>query len=388
MEREFTRSQLYDLVWSQPIRLIAADLGFSNVALAKHCKKLNVPVPGRGYWARKAAGRPINRVSLPLRFPGASDRTGRDAYHSYSLNRAEEYAEMIIPPEPFFDEELSALRQRVTKLVGKIRHFRDFQLSHQLVAKLLEHDEERRADYKRSPISLYAPKYDDGVERRRLLIINTLFLTARRLGCRASMSTSRYLQNYGSDGQLGLQIGESYVGFTIEPLKSKHGDRRERLVMAFSRPEIADAKSQWSDVDGRLESRLTEIVVEMLVSAEVAYRRSLVTKRQWLIDRKAESQAELVRRRIQVEQEAGERQERLARERVGRLLTQAKMIERADRIRAYATAIVSRADRISASAEQVARWAAWARQEADRIDPSLNGTLVAEIAKLSKTDAT
>ncbi|MBS4083713.1 MAG: hypothetical protein KGZ73_09205 [Rhizobiales bacterium] len=216
MERVFTRSQLYDLVWSQPIRSIAVDLGISNVALAKHCKKLSIPVPGRGYWARKAAGRPTNRAALPARFPGASDRTSRDANHTYSFNRVEEYAGMAIPPEPTFDEELPALRQLVAKLVGKVPHVRDFQSSHQLVAKLLEHDEERRADYRRSPISLYAPKYDDGIERRRLLIINTLFLAARRLGCRASMSTSRYIQSYGSDRQLGLQIGESYVCFTIE----------------------------------------------------------------------------------------------------------------------------------------------------------------------------
>lgn len=388
MEREFTRTELYELVWSQPITTLSAEIGISNVALAKHCKKLSIPVPGRGYWARKAAGRPAERAALPPRFPGASDRTGRDAYHTYSFNRVEVYVEMKIPPEPTFDEELPELRQRVAKLVGKVRHIRDFQTTHQLVAKHLEHDEERRADYKRSPISLYAPKYDDGVERRRLLIINTLFVAARRLGCRTSMNTSRYMQNYGSERQLGLQIGESYVGFSIEPLKPRPGDRRERLVLALSRPEIADAKSQWSDEDGRLESRLTEIVVEILVSAEVAYRRSLIARRQRLIDRKNEAQAELVRRQIQAEQEERERQERLARERVGRLLTQAKMLERADRIRAYAVAIVAHADRVDASAEQVAQWAAWARSEADRIDPSLNGVVAGEIALLAKRTAT
>jgi hypothetical protein len=257
-----------------------------------------------------------------------------------------------------------------------------------LVAKHLEHDEERRTDYKRSPISLYEPKYDGGIERRRLLIINTLFQAAARLGCRASMSTSRYIQNFGSDRQLSLKIGESYVGFTLEPLKSKNRGRKESLSLSFTRSSIGDEKSQWSDEDGRLESKLTEILIEILVTAEVSYRRSLITKRQWLIDRKTEAKTELLRRQIQAEQEARECEERLARERVGRLLTQAKMIERADRIRTYATVIVSRADRINASAEQVAQWAAWARQEADRIDPSLNGTLVAEIAELPKPAAT
>ncbi|MBX3121570.1 MAG: hypothetical protein KF854_00750 [Nitrospira sp.] len=387
MEREFTRFELYELVWSQPMTALSAEAGISNVALAKHCKKLNVPVPGRGYWARMAAGQPIDKPVLPLRFPGASDRTGGDPYRTYSFNRVEEYAEIAIPPEPIFEEEISALRQRVSKLVGRVRHARDFQSVHPLVAKHLEHDEERRADYKRSPISLYQPKYDGGIERRRLLIINTLFQAAARLGCRASMSTSRYVDYYGSDRQLGLKIAESYVGFTIEPLKSKNKGR-ESLSLSFTRSSTGDEKSQWSDEDGRLESKLTEILIEMLVTAEVSYRRSLVAKRQWLIDRKSEAQTELVRRQLQADREAREREQRLARERVGRLLTQAKMIERADRIRTYATAIVSRADRIGASAEQVAQWAAWARQEADRIDPSRNGTLEAEIAELPKATAT
>ena len=35
-----------------PMRTPAKDYGVSDVALAKTCRKLLVPVPGRGYWAR------------------------------------------------------------------------------------------------------------------------------------------------------------------------------------------------------------------------------------------------------------------------------------------------------------------------------------------------
>jgi hypothetical protein len=31
---------------------IAPDFGMSDVAFAKHCKRLNVPIPWRGYWQR------------------------------------------------------------------------------------------------------------------------------------------------------------------------------------------------------------------------------------------------------------------------------------------------------------------------------------------------
>jgi hypothetical protein len=41
--------------------------GFSDVRLGKVCKALWVPVPGRGYWAKKDAGRPTRkRPPLPL----------------------------------------------------------------------------------------------------------------------------------------------------------------------------------------------------------------------------------------------------------------------------------------------------------------------------------
>jgi hypothetical protein len=49
---------------------IAQSFGISDVALAKQCKKANIPVPNRGYWARKQAGKSVIQVALPPRFPG------------------------------------------------------------------------------------------------------------------------------------------------------------------------------------------------------------------------------------------------------------------------------------------------------------------------------
>jgi len=51
-----TREDLYELVWSKPLIEFAQDLGLSDVAVPKRRRKLGVPVPGRGYWARVAAG--------------------------------------------------------------------------------------------------------------------------------------------------------------------------------------------------------------------------------------------------------------------------------------------------------------------------------------------
>lgn len=63
--RSMTREELHELVWSQPMRTLAASMGISDVALAKRCRAANVPVPPRGWWARKDAGKPVKIEPLP-----------------------------------------------------------------------------------------------------------------------------------------------------------------------------------------------------------------------------------------------------------------------------------------------------------------------------------
>jgi ankyrin repeat protein len=54
---QYDREKLYDNVWSQPMRILAQHCGVSDVYLARVCRLLRVPLPGRGYWAKKAAGK-------------------------------------------------------------------------------------------------------------------------------------------------------------------------------------------------------------------------------------------------------------------------------------------------------------------------------------------
>ena len=61
------REDLYELVWSKPMLELAKDFGISDVALAKRCRGLGIPVPGRGYWARVEAGQTPHRPVLPKR---------------------------------------------------------------------------------------------------------------------------------------------------------------------------------------------------------------------------------------------------------------------------------------------------------------------------------
>jgi hypothetical protein len=63
-EITYEREKLYAEVWEEPVLRVALRYGISNVGLAKICRRLSVPLPPRGYWARIQAGRKLRRPPL------------------------------------------------------------------------------------------------------------------------------------------------------------------------------------------------------------------------------------------------------------------------------------------------------------------------------------
>jgi hypothetical protein len=63
---QYDRAQLYEKVWSEPMRILAQHYGVSDVYLARVCRLLRIPLPGLGYWAKKSAGKTTKkRPPLP-----------------------------------------------------------------------------------------------------------------------------------------------------------------------------------------------------------------------------------------------------------------------------------------------------------------------------------
>jgi hypothetical protein len=56
---KYNREELYQKVWDSPVQIVAKDFGMSDVGLAKICRKLFVPLTGRGYRAKNAVGKKV-----------------------------------------------------------------------------------------------------------------------------------------------------------------------------------------------------------------------------------------------------------------------------------------------------------------------------------------
>lgn len=74
MSRTFSRREFYDLVWSKPMTHLAKEFALSDVALHKICRKHGIPNPPLGWWAKRAAGKPVKQTPLPKVKSGDIDR--------------------------------------------------------------------------------------------------------------------------------------------------------------------------------------------------------------------------------------------------------------------------------------------------------------------------
>lgn len=390
----FTRQELYDLVWSEPMAQLAKKFGLSDVGLAKACRRVVVPVPERGYWAKLRAGKQVIRMPLPPRGLGMPDRIeiGKNASTWSGAVTNEQINEEASSP-PVFPEEISDLTARVRKMVGKVTVPKTMARSHRLIAKLLEEDGHRHQKQQESPYwSWNKPLFGTSFERRRLRILNAIFLALERCGMKPSTR--------GQDvRELSVQVGEQHVHFTLDRIASrgrssqavssggKSMPERMRLQIPSWRHD-APVRETWEDGDGeKLEDRLEDIVAGLVVAGELQYREWRQRQHEWAIERKAELEEEARRRKEEAERRERERRIQAEKARIERLLNEALALRQATDIRAYVEAV--RAANASAAnplpQEKVETWAAWALAEADRIDPVRSGRFLEQ--QVSRAEA-
>jgi hypothetical protein len=271
-----TREQLYELVWSQPMHKLGKQIGISDVAIAKRCRKLGIPVPRRGYWNRLHARKKVSKAALHPRDLG----TINEAEFSGTLT---DELRALITGQPGVaavqDDDIETLAARFRKRLGKVAAPRDFSSTHPAVAKLLQEDEAIRQEAAKRSYYWKEPQFDTPLETRRLRIINALFLAAASVGGGGSVRGERA-------AELHLNIGALHIGFGLEPREQArsrgitpgrggNGKNGNALRITLTRRNLpAGVATRWEDSKGApLERQLTSILVGMAVAGEHSRRK-------------------------------------------------------------------------------------------------------------------
>jgi hypothetical protein len=377
MVKRLSRKELYELVWSEPMKILAPRFGISDVALKKACARAEIPTPGLGHWAKKAARKSTSRVALAERPPGMDDEVlvgkGTGYWHS---GWSEEELLAALPPPPEFEEPIERVRERVAKTVGKLTVPREVRLWHPAIDKLLKEDEHRRERQRASsyPSSWDAPLFDTPLERRRLRVLNSLALATGMMNGKLAISDRE-------GRSIHFSFYQRQVGIRLDRLRrakrrghaasSPEADEAKLSLSILESPHSENERIAWQDDEqGKVETRITEIAIQIILAAEMQYREGVIRSYEWRVQRKAELEEEERERKRQAERAERERLKRLEQARIDRLLKSAAAFEQAGAIRKYVEAIrATQTDNAACPGEQLERWSQWALAEAERIDP-------------------
>jgi hypothetical protein len=243
----------------------------------------------------------------------------------------------------------------------------------------LSEDQERRTARDRSPRSAYdVPRFESRVEQRRLLLVSNLFGLLFQMDAQPSIR--------GNDArETHAHVGNQWVRFTVE-MTAKLRPRRQQSK-APGRPaeplaiEIkvgrwkhneADEVLFWSDDDaGKLEGKIREIAIAIILTGERQHRKSRQHSYEWALSSYEKALEAARKQREDAERHERERIAQAEAERVNRLLAQVAARQQAQQIRRYVDEVAATPDAIAGRAFEGERdaWARWALTVADQLDP-------------------
>jgi hypothetical protein len=299
---------------------------------------------------------------------------GNTSYHYWT--EEELLGPIGSPPE--FPEPIETVRTRIAETVGQLTVPKKVLTWHPTIDRLLKEDEKRREKELSEPytFSWDKPRFDSPFERRRLRILNSLFFAVAKMNGKVSL--------HGREARdIGISFFQQHLPLSLD--RPKKPNRRAQLVNTgegSSDVQLClsilkgwgseEVLSTWQDDDAqKLEARMTDICIQLILTAEIKYRDNALHQYQWRIKRKADLEEEQRKRKLEAERAEKERQKRIEQGRVDRLLRDAAAFQQAGEIRKYVEAIrLKLSNEGSIPSEKFEQWSQWVLAQADWIDPA------------------
>jgi hypothetical protein len=372
--RRFTRRELYDKVWRTAVDTLAREFRISGRGLGKLCERHGIPVPARGYWARKAAGQKVKRPALVELSDSKSPEITIDLrLPAPPLN----VADAETPPSPtreFYERQLAEIEvlpvpPRLQKPHAIIEGW--------LKQEAIDRESARAPFFGRRTI---LPELSSSIGRRRLRILNVVFRELERRGFRISAEHGPVTKVTAEPDRDAVEImlfeqvrrvrrrlseeemASSGYFMRKSTQTTKHTGELELRVTSATAKDVPSTLSD--EDDNRLETRMVEFLAAILAAA--AYVRA----------RREEYETEQRRRREQEEEERRREAERRAeRARELGLRQRAEAWRMAAAVRDYVAAVRTAAenDAIDLAPDALEEWTSWAFAHADALDPLLGG---------------
>jgi len=376
------REALYDEIWTDPVITVAKRYGISDNGLRKHCKRLGIPLPPSGYWAKINSGQKVPKPALPK-------VTGELRKHirNYALKVRTDVNQMS-DDELNIDEEFHLFREETKVLIKEICS--NIQVRGQLRAPhhlIEDHKEEVIYRRKRDKVlsrSNISPSYYSSVkskyrDNKPIVPIYVSETNVNRV-YRILDAMIRALDEMEGHVHVSIEAGKDKAYFSImhsvfyfefkeEPIKKSKSsgiaDSQNNIVLSMSAKswftDSGQSNMTYKDHDNEpLENQVGAVIYEMFI---------LVNKHLAIDEIKDREQ-----KREWAEQERKWRLEKMRKGQLEemKLLEQAVMDwDKAEKIRSFADRLEKEINNVEdlEKKNRLIAWLDWARSKADWIDP-------------------
>jgi len=365
-QKQIKRETLYEEIWAEPMTVVALRYNMSDVGLAKNCKKMNIPKPGLGYWAKVQAGKKVTQIPLPPQTPNIPASI-------FVTVLSEEQQEMKLSLT-----KMSAIEKF---LVDKIEPELTLTVPHRLVKdafdvlskKSVKTDDRGtlQASKKILAISVTQSSLD-----RALLIMDVLVKAMIKYGISIHVGENTTLTVEGETIDLSLneRIKRSHHEETPEDVAAKerhsksigHGrylpypyiprfDYHPTGVLSI---KLGNHRTINDTNNARIEGRLAEVISNLFHLAADIKAKRIERERREELAKQMEERRQLLIQRIEIEKNAFEKLEK-----------DANSWNRSQRICAYINAVEQNASVTGGMTDELRSWVEWARAKADWLNP-------------------
>jgi hypothetical protein len=369
----WNREELYAEIWEKPLVKIAAKYNISAVALGKVCRKLQIPLPGRGHWTKKEFGKAVEQTPLPTATNLPVVRKMKEAYAKLRGNV--EVLEAIDETDP---ELIRIATVRKTEVP-----LNDKSVLHKIVSETRQALKQASVD---SRGILIRPRrqltLDIRVSKtmldRAIRLMNAFIVKIESEGITiAPENMERECANFNAN-----VFGQN-VNFGIVERANQTNKREDksyswtRVVYDFKPSGLLEfyvggysyyGAKTWRDGKARrLESVLSEFVAELMLEGRRKRIAAELRRKEELEQRRKEEELEKLAQQIKEEEK-----------KVRDLNSWVKKWARAKRMRRFIAALEkewkSQGIELSPESEKGQR-ILWMRQQADRLDPMIPSPL-------------
>lgn len=293
-----TREELHALVWQTPMMHLAERFGISGNGLAKICARLEIPVPPRGYWAKKAAGKKVPITPLP---------TGTlDVQAIVKIRPTPPLSAEDASPRAIAEEIAAGIKIKVSDRLTK---------PHSIIAGWLDDHERRKREAKehRDPWrrDLYTPQAWTEQDRRSHRVFDALFKELEIHGASIRQDEQRglFVDVDGQKIEFAMREKQKQVRRPLTEKEkrwetwNKDGMKTELvgtgcLVFAIKSYLVGNLRKEWLEKAGKpIESMLAEIAATFLATGpllkEQAKRRAEEAERYAAEQRRREEERRL-----------------------------------------------------------------------------------------------